>query len=69
MIKLGKTYGNIMVDLQQTNKKLVERSKNIIMKICNLDYNKASELLLQSNGNVKVCNCNGKKQAQTSNQL
>ncbi len=54
MIKLGKTYGNIMVDLQQTNKKLVERSKNIIMKICNLDYNKASELLLQSNGNVKV---------------
>ncbi|MCE5305643.1 N-acetylmuramic acid 6-phosphate etherase [bacterium] len=54
MIKLGKTYGNIMVDLQQTNKKLVERSKNIIMKICNLDYNKASELLLQSDGNVKV---------------
>jgi N-acetylmuramic acid 6-phosphate etherase len=54
MIKLGKTYGNIMVDLQQTNQKLVERSKNIIMKICNLDYNKASELLLQSNGNVKV---------------
>ena len=54
MIKLGKTYGNIMVDLQQTNKKLVERSKNIIMKICNLDYNKASELLSQSNGNVKV---------------
>ena len=54
MIKLGKTYGNIMVDLQQTNKKLVGRSKNIIMKICNLDYNKASELLSQSNGNVKV---------------
>ncbi|HAW08641.1 MAG TPA: N-acetylmuramic acid 6-phosphate etherase [Bacteroidetes bacterium] len=54
MIKLGKTYGNIMVDLQQTNKKLVGRSKNIIMKICNLDYNKASELLLQSDGNVKV---------------
>jgi len=54
MIKLGKTYGNIMVDLQQTNKKLVGRSKNIIMKICNLDYNKASELLSQSDGNVKV---------------
>ena len=54
MIKLGKTYGNIMVDLQQTNKKLVERSKNIIMTICEVDYNQAGELLSRSNGNVKL---------------
>jgi N-acetylmuramic acid 6-phosphate etherase len=54
MIKLGKTYGNIMVDLQQTNKKLIERSKNIIMKICDVDYNQANTLLEQSNGNVKL---------------
>lgn len=60
MIKLGKTYGNIMVDLQQTNKKLVERSRNIIMKICDVDYNKARDLLDQSNGNVKLAIMMGK---------
>lgn len=54
MIKLGKTFGNIMVDLQQTNKKLIERSKNIIMKICNVDYNQASKLLEESGRNVKT---------------
>lgn len=32
MIKLGKVYGNLMVDVKATNEKLVERSKNIIMK-------------------------------------
>lgn len=53
MVKLGKTYQNIMVDLQQTNQKLVERSKNIIMKICKVDYQRASELLKQSSGKVK----------------
>ncbi len=60
MIKLGKTYGNIMVDLQQTNKKLVERSKNIIMTICEVDYNQAGELLSRSNGNVKLAIMMGK---------
>ena len=54
MIQLGKTYGNIMVDLQQTNAKLTERSKNIIMKICNVNYETASELLIKSNYNVKT---------------
>lgn len=53
MVRLGKTYQNIMVDLQQTNKKLIERSKNIICKICNVDYKKASELLELSRGKVK----------------
>ena len=60
MIKLGKTYGNIMVDLQQTNKKLIERSKNIIMKICNVDYNQASILLEESDRNVKTAIVMGK---------
>ena len=53
MIRLGKTYQNIMVDLQQTNQKLVERSKNIIMRICNVDYEKATDLLKKSKGKVK----------------
>jgi len=54
MIRLGKTYGNVMVDLQQTNNKLKERSKNIIMKIANVDYDTAEKLLRESGANVKT---------------
>lgn len=53
MVKLGKTYENMMIDLQQTNKKLIERSKRIIMNITNVDYDTASEYLKLSNGHVK----------------
>ncbi len=54
MIKIGKTYNNIMVDLQLTNKKLIERAKKIIMNISGIDYDSAVDLLKQSNGNVKI---------------
>ncbi len=54
MIQLGKTFGNVMVDLQQTNAKLVERSKNTIMKICNVNYDVATNLLVNANNNVKT---------------
>lgn len=54
MIKLGKTYGNVMVDLQQTNKKLIERSKRIIMDIADVDYETAGITLSKANGNVKT---------------
>lgn len=53
MVLLGKTYNNIMVDLQQTNAKLVERSKNIIMTICNVDYQTATNLLAKAQQSVK----------------
>lgn len=54
MIRLGKTYSNIMVDLKQTNQKLKERSKKIIMTICDIDYDKASLLLEKSDYHVKT---------------
>ncbi len=54
MIKLGKTYGNVMVDLQLTNQKLNERAKNIIMNITDVDYQTASEYLQKANNNVKI---------------
>ncbi|MGA2297868.1 MAG: N-acetylmuramic acid 6-phosphate etherase [FCB group bacterium] len=54
MIKLGKTYGNVMVDLQLTNAKLKERAKKIIMNITNVDYDTADEYLVKSNGHVKT---------------
>jgi N-acetylmuramic acid 6-phosphate etherase len=53
MVLLGKTYNNIMVDLQQTNAKLVERSKNTIMTICNVDYQTATDLLAKAHQSVK----------------
>lgn len=54
MIKLGKVYENMMIDLQQNNLKLVERSKKIIMIAADVDYTKASTCLLESQGHVKT---------------
>ncbi|WP_409294394.1 N-acetylmuramic acid 6-phosphate etherase [Peribacillus sp. SCS-26] len=53
MIGIGKVYKNLMVDVQPTNKKLVERSKRIIMEAAEVDYEKASELYNQAGGHVK----------------
>ncbi|NOX64498.1 MAG: N-acetylmuramic acid 6-phosphate etherase [Chlorobi bacterium] len=53
-VRLGKTYENMMIDLQQTNKKLVERSKRIIIMITGVDYNEASKYLEISDGHVKT---------------
>ncbi|MFZ0456628.1 MAG: N-acetylmuramic acid 6-phosphate etherase [Ignavibacteriaceae bacterium] len=54
MIKLGKVYENMMIDLQMTNKKLVERSKRIIMTITGLSYEESSEYLQKADGHVKT---------------
>lgn len=54
MIRLGKTYGNIMIDLQMTNKKLEERAKKTIMSLCNVDYDSASKYLDLSGGHIKT---------------
>jgi N-acetylmuramic acid 6-phosphate etherase len=53
MIKLGKTLGNVMVDLKITNKKLNERAKRIVMRIGQVDYETAGHYLSLSNGHVK----------------
>lgn len=45
MIKLGKTYGNLMVDLKATNQKLVERAKNIVCEATGVSKEKAAEAL------------------------
>jgi N-acetylmuramic acid 6-phosphate etherase len=54
MIRLGKSYGNIMVDLQLTNAKLRERAKRIIMEIADVEYEKASAVLEAAKGHVKT---------------
>ncbi len=54
MIRLGKVYENMMIDLQMTNKKLVERSKRIVMTITGLSYEEATDYLLKADGHVKT---------------
>lgn len=54
MIRLGKVYGNMMVDLQMTSKKLEERSKRTVMMITDVDYETAEKVLREANGHVKT---------------
>jgi len=54
MIKLGKTYGNLMVDVQPTNAKLRERARRIVAQACGVSVQVAAELLEASNGEVKT---------------
>ncbi len=54
MIQLGKVYENMMVDLQMTNLKLVERSKRIVMTATGVDYDQATETLDAAGGHVKT---------------
>ncbi|RKY88824.1 N-acetylmuramic acid 6-phosphate etherase [candidate division KSB1 bacterium] len=54
MIKLGKVYGNLMVDLQMKSKKLEERSKRLVMMVTGVDYDTAYNTLLEAGGSVKT---------------
>jgi N-acetylmuramic acid 6-phosphate etherase len=54
MIKMGKVYGNLMVDLKATNNKLKKRSVRIICQTTGLSETKAAALLKKSDGKVKA---------------
>lgn len=54
MIRLGKVYKNMMIDLQATSQKLVERSKRVIMIATGLDYDAAEKALKKADGSVKI---------------
>ncbi|MEX2104174.1 MAG: N-acetylmuramic acid 6-phosphate etherase, partial [Bacilli bacterium] len=53
MIKLGKVYGNLMVDVNASNQKLVERARNMVTQVTNVTYEKAVEVLNETNQKVK----------------
>ncbi|WP_225742882.1 N-acetylmuramic acid 6-phosphate etherase [Marinilactibacillus sp. Marseille-P9653] len=53
MVKLGKAYENLMVDVQATNEKLVDRSKRIIMEATECSFEEA-EKYYQESGSVKT---------------
>ena len=54
MIRVGKVYKNLMVDVQQTNEKLHVRAENIVMEITSCDRVEARNYLKESEGSVKV---------------
>jgi N-acetylmuramic acid 6-phosphate etherase len=54
MVRLGKVYGNLMVDLKPTSEKLIERAKGIIGMLTGLSYGEAGEVFERSGRNVKV---------------
>ena len=54
MIRLGKTYGNLMVDLRATNEKLKDRSERILVEVCGVTREEARKLLADATGKVKT---------------
>jgi N-acetylmuramic acid 6-phosphate etherase len=54
MIRLGKTYGNLMVDLRAWNDKLADRSRRIVMETTGLDRDAAGSMLDAAGGSVKT---------------
>ena len=53
MVRWGKTYENLMVDVAPTSRKLVERAKGLVMQLGGVDYERASELLRITSQRVK----------------
>jgi N-acetylmuramic acid 6-phosphate etherase len=54
MILLGKTYGNLMVDVQATNAKLRARALDIVCRIAGLEHDEATRLLEAAGGEAKT---------------
>lgn len=54
MTLIGKTYGNLMVDLQSTSDKLLARSRKILMDLLRIDYEHSEQALGAADGSVKV---------------
>lgn len=54
MVGLGKAYQNLMVDVQQTNEKLVVRGQNIVMEATGCDRATAVRVLEAAAGHVKT---------------
>ncbi len=54
MIRIGKTYGNLMVDVQTGSEKLKDRARRIIAIVTGLEYDDADTLLRRAHWNVKA---------------
>ena len=54
MVRLGKTYGNLMIDVQTRSDKLKDRARRIFIIVTGLDYDQADDLLRRAHWNVKA---------------
>ncbi|WP_102401416.1 N-acetylmuramic acid 6-phosphate etherase [Haloimpatiens massiliensis] len=54
MIKLGKVYGNLMVDVKASNEKLVARAKRIVIEATEVSEQEAESVLIKTNYDVKL---------------
>jgi N-acetylmuramic acid 6-phosphate etherase len=54
MIRIGKTYGNLMVDVKTGSEKLKDRARRIVNIVTGLDYDEADRVLKKANWNVKA---------------
>jgi N-acetylmuramic acid 6-phosphate etherase len=54
MIRMGKTFGNLMVDLQPTNNKLKDRTIRILCELTSLPSDHAARTLEEAAGELKV---------------
>ena len=54
MVRMGKTFGNLMVDLRASNSKLQVRSRRIVAELTSLDTSAAGQLLADCDGEVKT---------------
>lgn len=54
MVRIGKTYGNLMVDVRTGSQKLKDRARRIVTMVSGIDYTAADRLLKRSHWNVKA---------------
>lgn len=54
MIKLGKVYENLMIDIKPSNYKLLRRRTRVVSLALGIDHDQAEELLTRSNGNARA---------------
>ena len=54
MILLGRVYQGLMVDVQATNRKLVQRSEEMLVRLTSCDHETARDALRRANGSVKL---------------
>lgn len=71
MVRLGKVYGNLMVDVQVRNEKLADRARRIVSQIAEISHEEAGNFLAQANNEVKtaVVMCRRKVSAEEARQL
>lgn len=61
MVKLGKVYRNLMVDVQVKNEKLLHRAQRLVAQVAEVEPERAEDLLAAANNDVKVAIVMGKR--------